>query len=299
MTPQEAHVVFVCQLRHVQKRRAATLGNHERSFIRFQQFATQIHSFSDITVKLVHQFFLDGSVKRGWGAHTMVTHHKNLNSFFRWAVDNGLTATNPFELVEKPRLPRTLPKSLSQEDALRLLEATNLLYLSAPFSRQRNRAILAMLLFTGMRKSELFTLMNADVDLMYRVLHVRHGKGSSDRSIPITDRLLAILSDYVDLRRRHGVSTPYFFTSERGDRPMSETTLKRLINRLKKHTGISFYPHMLRHTFATLMLESGCDIYSISKMLGHSDVRTTSIYLSASVEHLRGVLSHHPLNSLV
>ena len=74
--------------------------------------------------------------------------------------------------------------------------------------------------------------------------------------------------------------------------------LKRLVVQVRKTLGMNFSIHKLRHTFATLMLEGGCDIYSLSKMMGHSDIKTTTIYLSASVEHLRNQMTKHPMNDM-
>ena len=89
------------------------------------------------------------------------------------------------------------------------------------------------------------------------------------------------------------------FTSLNLNQGFTNSGLKLLTNKLKEASGISFTIHKLRHTFATLMLEGGCDIYSLSKMMGHSDIKTTTIYLSASAEHLRGQIRKHPLNALV
>ena len=75
-----------------------------------------------------------------------------------------------------------------------------------------------------------------------------------------------------------------------------EKAIPRLVDKLRRASGIYFTPHMLRHTFATLMLEGGADIYAISKMMGHSDIKTTTIYLSASTEHLKGEINKHALN---
>jgi len=76
---------------------------------------------------------------------------------------------------------------------------------------------------------------------------------------------------------------------------MGYNVIKRLFAKIKKSSGIYFTPHMLRHTFATLMLEGGCDIYSLSKMMGHSDIKTTTLYLSATVKHLQSQMLKHPL----
>jgi site-specific recombinase XerD len=77
---------------------------------------------------------------------------------------------------------------------------------------------------------------------------------------------------------------------------LTETGIKRLVEAIREASGIKFTIHKLRHTFATLMLEGGCDIFSLSKMMGHSDIKTTTIYLAASAEHLRAQMIKHPLN---
>jgi site-specific recombinase XerD len=91
-------------------------------------------------------------------------------------------------------------------------------------------------------------------------------------------------------------TNPEFFSSIRGNVGFTGNGLKKLVDKIRDSSKIFFTVHKLRHTFATLMLEGGCDIYSLSKMMGHSDIKTTTIYLSASVEHLRSQITKHPLN---
>ena len=127
---------------------------------------------------------------------------------------------------------------------------------------------------------------------------MNQGKGSKDRIVPMTYTLAQSLKRYVDERKQLNKTCPYFFTSIHRNSGYTDSGLKRLVIRMRKASGISFTIHKLRHTYGTLMIEGGCDIYSLSKMLGHSDIKTTTIYLSASVEHLRAQMTKHPLNDL-
>jgi len=155
-----------------------------------------------------------------------------------------------------------------------------------------------MFIFTGVRRKELLTLKYADVDIENLSLFIREGKGGKDRVIPISYTLAEILKKYLEERKRLKKTCPEFFTSLNRNIGFTDSGMKRLVERFKKASGLQFGIHKLRHTFATLMLEGGCDIYSLSKMMGHSDIKTTTIYLAASAEHLRGQMTKHPLNNI-
>jgi site-specific recombinase XerD len=109
-------------------------------------------------------------------------------------------------------------------------------------------------------------------------------------------KLVNILGRYIDERKRLKKMCPQFFTSLQGDRGFTDAGWKHLLEQAREALGMKFSAHKLRHTFATLLLEGGCDIYSLSKMMGHSQIQTTTIYLAASLEHLRGQIRKHPLN---
>ena len=121
------------------------------------------------------------------------------------------------------------------------------------------------------------------------------GKGNKDRLIPLHFRVGLYLRDYLKERDRLGRTSPFLLVGARSDNPIQYRSVTDLVKKVKKASGIYFAPHMLRHTFATLMLEGGCDIYSLSRMMGHSDISTTTIYLSASVTHLQAQMTKHPL----
>jgi site-specific recombinase XerD len=155
-----------------------------------------------------------------------------------------------------------------------------------------------MFIFTGIRKKELLKLRYADVDLQNLSLFINQGKGSKDRVIPICSTLAETLDKYIIERKKLNKTCPEFFTSLRRNAGFTDSALKRLTVAFNRCSGIKFTIHRLRHTFATLMLEGGCDIFSLSKMMGHSDIKTTTIYLAASADHLRGQMMKHPLNGI-
>ena len=236
-------------------------------------------------------------MERKWSVNTFLVYRKSLSVFFQWCVKEGYLKSNPIADIEIPKLEKKLPPKLNRQDAQRLLEvAYNHPYVH-PFLRQRNYAVIATFLFAGLRKQELLNLKFADVDLTNLSLFVRQGKGSKDRVIPMSYRLSEILQAYLVERQKLGRACPEFFTSRIHNIGLTDVGIRRLVEQIKEDSGISFTIHKLRHTFATLMLEGGCDIYSLSRMMGHDDIKTTTIYLAASAEHLRTQITKHPLNN--
>lgn len=289
---------FCDYLLTIKNYRPTTVSGYRHSFKAFHNALPDVERLDQVSPMLAQQFFFWGRNQRQWKPATFITHHKHLNVFCAWAVKNGVIANNPFSSIEKPRLEKKLPTRLSRQDAINVIDAATSLEYDHPFLRLRNHAIFAMFLYCGLRKYELLKLVCRDVDLDNLIVSVRQGKGNKDRVVPIPHPLKTILLRYLEARNALGRSCQLFFISMHKDCGFTHSGLIRLIRRIEKATGTKFYPHMLRHTFATLMIEGGCDIYSLSKMMGHNDIKTTTIYLSASVEHLRAEMTKHPLNYL-
>lgn len=256
----------------------------------------EVKRAEEINEQNVREFFINGRAIRGWNSNTFITYHKSLLVFFRWCVKNGHIYRNFVEDIEKPKQPQRLPKNLKKEDALRLLEVVYNYPYQYHFLRYRNHAVFAVFIYAGLRKSELLNLRMTDVDLENRTIFVNKGKGSKDRFIPMGYKLTDILKKYLVERKRLNKCCPEFFASLNRNKGFSDSGLRRMVRTMQCASGINFTIHKLRHTFATLMVEGGCDIYSLSKMMGHSDISTTTIYLSATAEHLRGQITKHPLD---
>ncbi len=256
----------------------------------------KVSEIEDVTIENVRHFFYQGRTIKKWTSSSFIAFHKALIVFFRYCVAEGYMKTNPIEEIEVPKLERKIPPKLTKQESMRILEVVDNYPYSSNFLRFRNYAIFATFIFTGLRKSELLHLKYTDVDIENRSIFVRQGKGHKDRIIPINYRLAEALLKYVEVRKKAWKTCPEFFVSYTLDTGLTESGLKKLVDKINACTGIRFGVHKLRHTFATLMLEGGCDIYSLSRMMGHSDIKTTTVYLAASAEHLREQMLKHPLN---
>ncbi len=275
--------------------RPATVANYRDTFtvVLLEIDTNDIHHLDR---NRLERFFLKTSTARRWAPHTYFTHHKNLKAFFNWAVTRGIVLENPVLGIDRPRLPRSIPKSLTVEDANRLVDAAYHLDWQHKIAGVRNRAIIATFAFAGLRRRELMELKRRDVDLDRREIFVFEGKGGRDRVIPINSRLHFFLSEYAHRRDASRKDCLYFFTSLLSSGSVGETGIRKLCNRLKEATGIHFTPHMLRHTFATLAYKGSKDILAVSASMGHSNVKTTQIYAHADADSLRAMVELHPMS---
>ena len=187
-----------------------------------------------------------------------------------------------------PRRPARLPIILSEEEVSRLIESA---------SNSYHRVILMMLYGTGLRREELSRLKVADIDSQRMVVHVRQGKGNRDREVTLSPRLLEVLRAYWRWRK----PKIYLFPShqrKRKEQPISAKTVYHAVREAARRAGIKkkVTPHLLRHSWATHLLERGTDLKAIQVLLGHVDLESTTIYLHLSQRHLQSI--HNPVDAL-
>jgi len=257
---------------------------------------SNVETLDEITTANLREFLYYGRLERDWTADTFVNIRKGLKSFFVFCLKKGYLDENPIDPIEKPRIRKKLPKRLTKEEALKVLEVSFNMKYSYRFLPYRNRAVLGVMVYAGLRSLEMSQLKVRDIDFENNLIHVIDGKGGKDRIVPMCAALKRMLKDFWCERSRLKKDSVFFFTTLRGNRQFTYNSLKKVVDTVKKRAKINFSPHKLRHTFATLMLEGGCDLFTLSKMMGHSDIKTTTIYLSASVKHMREQIGKHPLN---
>lgn len=250
----------------------------------------------DLSRQTLEEFFFNGRLTRKWSAVTFRDHFKHLNPVMKWMIKEGFIAENPLKDIEKPRVEHKIPKTLSKDQASLVLDAAFHMRYQYKFERFRNRAIIGIMLLAGLRRQEVMKLKLNDVSLESRSIFINQGKWSKDRVIPINSKLYTILQEYLKERNRADKECVHFFVGAQKDVPIGTNCIKKLIEKTRKRTKINFSPHTLRHAFARLMLEGGCDIYTLSKIMGHSKITTTTIYLSCSNQQMGKSIEMHSLN---
>ena len=218
----------------------------------------------------------------------------SLRRFFQFALLEGLRGDDPSAGLESPKLPRSLPKSLSEAEVEQLLDAPDV----GTAQGLRDRAMLETLYASGLRVSELVGLKSVQVSLDMNVVRVL-GKGSKERLTPLGEEAAAWIARYQREARPEilaGRKSDALFVTARAA-PMTRQSFWAIVKRLAARAGIRrpISPHTLRHAFATHLINHGADLRVVQLLLGHADISTTQIYTHVARERLKALhRKHHP-----
>lgn len=220
-----------------------------------------------------------------------------IRAFYRYLVLDGYIESDPTMLIESPKIGMKLPEVLSVEEIEMLIGAIDL----SKREGQRNRTIIEVLYSCGLRVSEACNLKISDLYLKEGFIKVE-GKGSKQRLVPISERAIAEIMDYLPSRAEIDIKPgheDYLFVSAHFKKKMSRITMFHIIKELAEQIGLkkTISPHTFRHSFATHLLEGGANLRVIQSMLGHEDIGTTEIYTHIDANRLRAeIIEHHPRN---
>jgi integrase/recombinase XerD len=238
--------------------------------------------------------YIDSLYRSGLSSRSIARHTTTLRNFYRFLLSEHIIDSDPTETLPSPKQWSSLPKFLSLEEINRLIAAPD----PAKPIGLRDRAMMELLYATGTRVSELCALRTSDLEPGLGIIRVT-GKGSKQRLTPVGKSALAAISAYLDGGRPallKGRASPYLFVTGRGGR-MSRKTFWKLLAGYGRKAGITkaLTPHVIRHSFATHLLEGGADLRSVQTMLGHADIATTQIYTHVVRSRLRQIFDrHHP-----
>jgi len=275
----------------------ATIATYQNDLMRFSKFLRRegIDEFASVTYPVV-RLFLTELHRKGLARNSVARTVSSLRSYYRFLLREEKAAVNPFQMVSLPKRDQRLPHFLYEEEMAALFRACDE---SSPLG-QRNLAILELFYATGIRVSECCRLNVFDVDFALGLLFVR-GKGRKERYVPVGSYALDALERYIqegrkELLGRSAEKSEALFLNYQGSRLSARsmrTVLNKIVEKASLHTRIS--PHVLRHTFATHLLNEGADLRSVQELLGHAHLSTTQIYTHVTKEKLRKIyMNHHP-----
>jgi integrase/recombinase XerC len=293
---QETFIKYINYLEAEKNASPYTVRNYRNDLLDFFHFLkaegvaslkeVNRHTLRDYMSYLMEQGIVKRSIARKLSA---------IRSFYRYLIREGTISASPVAATTSPKLDKRLPSFLTPEEIRKLLEAPDL---TTP-QGQRGRALLELLYASGLRVSELVNLNLAHVNLDTREALV-HGKGSKERVVLMGKPAADALSNYIRQGRTKLLDKKTgnaLFINRYGTR-ITERSIQRMLEEYTNKAGIDrrVHPHMLRHTFATHMLDGGADLRVVQELLGHADLSSTQIYTHVTKSRARKVyMSAHPL----
>ena len=273
------------------------LGNYKRGSEKgfFQFLKLRGINSVDRVDKNILRDYLSFLINLGIAKGSITRKLSAIRSFYRYLLREGILNSNPIEQASSPRREKRLPSFLTIEETVNLLKAPDI---RTP-QGLRDRCLMELIYAAGLRLSELVKLNLMQVDLDTYEIRVL-GKGSKERIVLIGEPAAKALSDYLENGRSlllGNKANNDLFINNKGNR-LSERMVQKILNKYAKRAGIDkrVYPHLLRHTFATHLLDGGADLRVVQELLGHSNLATTQIYTHVTQGRARKVyLSAHPM----
>lgn len=267
-----------------------TLEHYQIRLGGFSRFLTShnIHHISAITPTHIRLYYIHLQAKE-LSSHTVHTCARAIRAFLNFCVKEELLDKSPMAKVGLPQRDKLQPTYLTVGEVLKLLDGCE---------TERERAVLLVLLDTGLRATELVTLDGSDIDHTSGAVTVRQGKGRKDRTVFIGNRTRKQLLRYY---RKYGKPTedePLFHSEKTGER-LTRWGLRQMLARIGKRANVEVSPHKLRRTFATWVWKSGIDVHTLRDLMGHSDLTTLPAYLGIDADDLRRAHDKHgPVDNL-
>lgn len=287
---------FVEYMRYERNMSPKTVEGYEADLNDFMEFFTSLDShltWEDIDQDIVRGW-MESMMDRGNSASSVCRRLSALRALYRFGMKRGLVTKNPAHMIKAPKKAKPLPQFVRETDMDRLIDNEEMW--DTTYKSTLARTIIIMIYETGVRRSELIGLNDTDIDFNQRTIKVT-GKRDKQRVIPFGQELNDSLLRY--MQERDAIATRQtnaFFTNEKGQR----ITVSQLVNLVKDSLGKvtsmkKRSPHVLRHSYATALLNNGAGLESVKKLLGHESLSTTEIYTHTTFEQLKRVYKQaHP-----
>jgi integrase/recombinase XerC len=273
-----------------------TIEHYQHDISEFVMFMSEqaIASFSEVQYSDA-RLYLTKLFERKLARKTIARRISSLRSLYKFLLREEMILANPFSLISIPKIEKRLPEFFYEEELEQLFKSCET---KTPMG-QRNKALLELLYATGIRVSECCQIRLKDLDFSLSTILV-HGKGSRDRYVPFGQFAKEALVQYINDGRQQLVeknqSHDRLFVNFRGG-PITDRGVRTILNSMIDKSSLNgkIHPHMLRHTFATHLLNKGADMRSVQELLGHAFLSSTQIYTHVTNDYLRKTyMKHHP-----
>lgn len=261
-----------------------TIQSYNTNLVLFIDYLDK-NNIDIIDKKIIRKFFLELKNKE-LSNRTIGRYYSSLNSYFKYLLEHEIIDQNPLEFIDYPKYTKKVPEHIYESKVKDLLEVN----ISSNIELDlRNKLILNLLLDTGVRVSELVNIKIEDIDFLERMIKVL-GKGNKERYVFFTKRTLKIMNEWLEILKRKTIDN-YLFVNYKGE-VITSRAVQKIIKQMGEKVGLEIHPHMLRHTFATDLLNKGADIRMIQELLGHESLNTTQIYTHISNSHVKDVYNY-------
>jgi integrase/recombinase XerC len=274
-----------------------TIEHYEKDINDFTSFLKQqaIEGFAAVSYVLVRHYLVTLHEKK-YARNTVARKISSMRSFYRFLNREKIVEENPFAMASLPKKAKMLPQFLYEKELEKLFNVSDI---STPIG-QRNQAILELLYGTGIRVSECCKLQLKDLDLFVEAALVK-GKGKKERYVPIGSFAKEALERYISdgrklLLEKTENKSDSLFLNYKGE-PLSARSVRNILNKIIEESSLNIHisPHVLRHTFATHMLNEGADLRAVQELLGHSQLSSTQVYTHVTKDHLKKIYNNaHP-----
>ena len=288
---------FLNYLRYERNYSSQTVISYSRDIDKFFRFLSKEGLDMEEVDQIVIRNFLTDELNSGVSKRSCKRRLCALRHFYKYMVRREMVKDNPFVFVSSPKTEKTLPKFLYKDQVREILDENKK---RDDLLAYRDQAILSTLYYSGIRASELVSLELQSVSLPRRTLRVL-GKGNKERIVPISEECKKDIETYMkttrmELASRNKEGTKVLFLNDHGNK-LTTRGLEYILDQIEQKTGsfVGLHPHILRHSFATHLLENGADLRIIQELLGHESLNTTQVYTHVTEESMKETyLAAHP-----
>lgn len=293
----EKYITMFIEYLKVQKNYSEfTRINYEKDLFEYSEFLeNRNYNYNDMDYKKCMDYLIYLDNKK-YKKNSISRKLSSLRTFYKFLVLNNFSDNNPFILISSPKKEKRIPKFINYQGIEEIFNIPD----TKTIEGQREKVILEILYGSGIRVSELVNIKIKDIDFNNKTILI-FGKGSKERIVPFGDYALEALNTYInDGRNKYlGDNISEYLIVGKNEPNLTTRRIEQIIDKLIKKTSIkmNITPHMFRHTFATHLLDNGCDLIAVQELLGHESLSSTEVYTHVSNEHLREVYYKcHPRN---